>query len=255
MPFAENHKDGTKIYYETFGNGPSTILLHHGFTRSIVEWKPAYTDVLSQTWSVIAMDARGHGQSDKPHDPQSYVMETKTGDVTAVLDAVGTQQAHYVGYSMGGQIGFGMGRYAPERLLSLTIGGMHPYQMDSSAAQERAESLRKGIEVHVAELEEAIGPLPEPWRTEFLANDGDALAAVILGGMGQDLSQGIKDYAFPTMLYCGTKDIFFDGAKKAAAEIPNARFAALEGLDHLAAVMQHERALPVILDFLQDIEG
>ncbi len=49
-------------------------------------------------------------------------------DVTSVLDHLGIDKAHYLGYSMGGRIGFGIAQHAPERVNSLMIGGMHPYE-------------------------------------------------------------------------------------------------------------------------------
>jgi pimeloyl-ACP methyl ester carboxylesterase len=78
--------------------------------------------------SARPLDARGHGESDKPHDPAAYALALRVGDVVAVLDSLAIEKAHYWGYSMGGWIGFGMAKYAPERLHSLVIGGAHPYE-------------------------------------------------------------------------------------------------------------------------------
>ena len=76
---------------------------------------------------LILVDARGHGASDNPHDPAEYELRSRVGDVTAVLDTCGIRQADYFGYSMGGWIGFGVAKYASERLRSLIIVGAHPY--------------------------------------------------------------------------------------------------------------------------------
>lgn len=45
-----------------------------------------------------------------------------------MLDSLGIERAHYWGYSMGGWIGFGMAKHAPQRLRALIIGGQHPYE-------------------------------------------------------------------------------------------------------------------------------
>jgi pimeloyl-ACP methyl ester carboxylesterase len=48
-------------------------------------------------------------------------------DVVAVIDAVGVERAYFWGYSMGGYIGFGMAKHAPQRINALVIGGQHPF--------------------------------------------------------------------------------------------------------------------------------
>src|SRR3954447_26749762 len=73
MPYASN--DGVRIYYEREGSGPP-LVLHHGFTRSLEGWRDnGYADVLNTEYELILMDARGHGRSDKPHDPAAYAPE------------------------------------------------------------------------------------------------------------------------------------------------------------------------------------
>ena len=75
---------------------------------------------------VIAFDSRGHGQSDKLHDVESYDYRLMIGDVIAIMDALGVAKTHYWGYSMGGYIGLGIAKHFPERLFSLIVGGATP---------------------------------------------------------------------------------------------------------------------------------
>ena len=84
MPFA--HNDSVEIHYETEGNGPP-LVLHHGATDSLQTWyERGYVDALKGSHSLILIDARGHGQSGKPQEPEAYVTETMARDVIAVLD-------------------------------------------------------------------------------------------------------------------------------------------------------------------------
>jgi pimeloyl-ACP methyl ester carboxylesterase len=85
-PSAVNPIDGARIYYETSpseesggsgGSGKSVILLHHEFTRPVEEWKPDYADALADNYLLVFMDARAHGQSDKPHDAALHAMENR----------------------------------------------------------------------------------------------------------------------------------------------------------------------------------
>jgi hypothetical protein len=65
---------GAKIHYIVEGNG-EPVLLITGFGGSIQSWSvQGIIRELSNTFQVIALDPRGHGQSDKPHDPNSYGM-------------------------------------------------------------------------------------------------------------------------------------------------------------------------------------
>ncbi|MFN0028669.1 MAG: alpha/beta fold hydrolase [Acidimicrobiales bacterium] len=53
--------------------------------------------VIVSVVKVVIIDARGHGQSDKPHDPDSYALPTLTSDVVAMLDTLGVDRAHFFG--------------------------------------------------------------------------------------------------------------------------------------------------------------
>jgi pimeloyl-ACP methyl ester carboxylesterase len=140
MAYAENQD--VRVHYQTVGTGPS-LVLQHGFSESIEDWFDCgYVDALKLDYRLILVDARGHGGSDKPHDPRAYSLENRVGDVTVVLDALGIEKALFWGYSMGGWIGFGMAKYAKERVRALVIGGQHPYAR-SMAALRRV--IQRGI--------------------------------------------------------------------------------------------------------------
>lgn len=67
MPYANNQ--GVQIYYQVTGNG-SPLVLQHGFSASIADWYIfGYVEKLHNNHRLILVDARGHGASDKLHDP------------------------------------------------------------------------------------------------------------------------------------------------------------------------------------------
>ena len=77
MPFADNN--GTRIHYHVEGEG-TPLLLQHGFTSSIKNWYTnGYVEPLKQDYKLILVDARGHGESDKPHDPAQYDLKLRVG--------------------------------------------------------------------------------------------------------------------------------------------------------------------------------
>lgn len=111
MPYAENQ--GVRIHYRVEGAGPP-LLLQHGFAGSLEAWREfGYVAALRHDYQCILLDARGHGSSDKPHNPSAYDLPSRVGDIVAVLDALRLPKAHFFGYSMGGWIGFGLAWSSP----------------------------------------------------------------------------------------------------------------------------------------------
>jgi pimeloyl-ACP methyl ester carboxylesterase len=67
-----------------------------------------YATTLAKNHKVILVDGRGHGKSDKPHEPSAYKTHHLSADHLAVLDHLGIEAAHFIGYSMGGAACFGV---------------------------------------------------------------------------------------------------------------------------------------------------
>ena len=124
MPFIDN--GGVKIRYEVEGDGPPLVLMHATTSRLENLRRNGVVDALKTDYRLILPDARGHGESDKPHEPTAYLPEQRAGDVTVVLDDLEIDTAHYMGYSGGGRIGLDLCAVAPERLRSLIVGGAGP---------------------------------------------------------------------------------------------------------------------------------
>lgn len=166
MPYAENN--GVRIHYRVIGTG-KPLVLHHGFTESIEDWlECGYVDALQCQHRLILMDARGHGRSDKPHDPVVYSLETRVRDVVAVLDAIGIKRAHYWGYSMGGWVGFGMAQFAPERVDQLVIGGQHPFARSMEHLRQMVRAgIDGGTDAFVAAFHKTFGPAEGRLQNDF----------------------------------------------------------------------------------------
>jgi pimeloyl-ACP methyl ester carboxylesterase len=123
MRFATNSDDGARIGYDLVGEGAPLLFFHGSLTSSALWRTLGYVDALRVTRQLILVDARGHGHSDKPTTMEAYAMERLVGDVIAVLDDCEVPETAYLGYSMGGRVGFGLGIRAPERVRALILGG------------------------------------------------------------------------------------------------------------------------------------
>src|SRR5215471_17888187 len=120
MPYATNPIDRARTYFEDVGDRGQPILVYPGFTDSIEYAKATpLAQALRPTFRIVFADHRGQGRSDRPHDAASYDLALRVADAVAVLDALGIDRAHYIGFSLGARLGFAIGEHFPERLLSL----------------------------------------------------------------------------------------------------------------------------------------
>jgi pimeloyl-ACP methyl ester carboxylesterase len=115
---------GAKIVYFTQGKGEPVVLIHGWLSSAGVNWAlPGTSTHLAKDYKVIALDVRGHGLSDKPTKDEAYGPEL-VEDVVWLLDHLKITKAHIVGYSMGGIITANLASKHPDRVLSVTLGGM-----------------------------------------------------------------------------------------------------------------------------------
>ena len=108
---------GIKLHYEKEGEGPPLIFLHGwGFTSAV--WKHI-SEILDGTYTIYAIDFRGHGKSDKPD--KNYVISEFTDDLLQFMDVVGIPKAIIIGWSMGGVVGMDFTAKHVDRVLKLGI--------------------------------------------------------------------------------------------------------------------------------------
>ena len=163
---AENHyfdSDGVRLRYLSGGNGDTVVLLH-GFSGSAegLYLRPGTFDALADAgYRVIALDQRGHGNSEKPHDPDAYGREM-VEDVRRLLDHLDVDQAHLAGYSMGAKVAATFLVEYPDRVRSIVLGGYGwPWLSTRRTIDEANEQMRN--------------------RDVLPGNDLQALAAVSVG--------------------------------------------------------------------------
>ena len=251
MPYVEN--SGVNIHYHVEGEGPP-LVLQHGVTNSLESWYAyGFVEELRKDYRLILVDARGHGRSGKPHDPKDYDLKLRVNDVLAVMDDLGVDKAHYMGYSMGGRIGFGIVLHALHRFHSLILGGISPNTANSDVPpQARIELLRQGMAHYVTDAEAKEGPMEAGRRERLLDNDPEALIAATTAPRGTDgLEELLPGLNLPCLLYCGEADGFFPGAKEASQVIPDAVFASFPGLNHGQTSRAAELVLPHVTKFLK----
>src|ERR1700693_4677990 len=103
------------------------IVLVHGFASDYkLNWVGSrWQETLTGAgFRVIGLDCRGHGSSEKPHDPAAYALDVMAADVQRLLDHLDIKVADFIGYSMGARIGVEMMLAYASRLHHVVLGGI-----------------------------------------------------------------------------------------------------------------------------------
>lgn len=266
MPHASNL--GVKIHYEVEGSGPPLVLAH-GLGYSGEDWRDfGYVDLMRQDFQLIVVDHRGHGKSDKPHDPTAYSPEMRVHDHVAVLDELGIRQAHFWGYSMGGAVAFMIGKWAPDRFRSLVIGGEDPYPpskapADHSMPQHKRiqglpdapnpilELMKQGGDAWVRHREANMDLTPA-MKARYRENDFEALLALRQTPYrwGEQIVPILPHFPIPSLLYGGeAEDVFFT-MKEAAAAMPAATFVSFPEYNHVDIWVKSREIVPHVRRYL-----
>ena len=118
--------DGARIRYQSYGKGREALVLIHGWTCNLDNWREGIPD-LSKRSRVIAIDLPGHGQSDKPQI--AYTMDLFARAVDAVMRDAGVKGAVLVGHSMGTPVARQFYRKYPQKTLAIVIvdGALRPF--------------------------------------------------------------------------------------------------------------------------------
>jgi pimeloyl-ACP methyl ester carboxylesterase len=167
-------EDGTRLSYEEAGDGPALVLVH-GITESRRAWDPILP-ALTERWHVVAVDLRGHGESERR---APYDMETLASDVHSLVADLGLEAPLLVGHSLGGVVvsAYGGARYPARGIVNVD----QPIAL--GAFKEALEPLSPMLRGSREEFDTAIAivfqVLLGTWNTVFdnSAEELDLLAA------------------------------------------------------------------------------
>src|SRR5580692_5104517 len=109
------------------GEAVGTVLLVHGFATSRAEnWRRLgwYGAFERKGYRVVALDLRGHGESEKPHDPAAYGQSALVGDIVGLMDHLELRRVELLGYSMGSRLSLQTALSHSDRVSHLIVGGV-----------------------------------------------------------------------------------------------------------------------------------
>lgn len=229
--------DGVRLHYELHGPAEGTpIVLVHGFASNYrlnwvgTRWQETLT---TSGFHVIGLDCRGHGHSEKPHDPSAYALGVMAADVSRLLDHLDVETSSLLGFSMGARIGLQAVMDFPDRLRRAVLGGL-----GMRGATSEADSIARAFRG---------GPAETPAAQSFYqfasarpGNDMEALAACILGRQPELTSARLATIRVPILVVVGERDELVRDADELVELVPTARLARIPGRDHLGTVPARE---------------
>jgi pimeloyl-ACP methyl ester carboxylesterase len=228
--------DGTELFYEDEGDGFPVILLH-GFAAdtNLNYVRSGILDrLLGEGYRVIALDARGHGLSAKPHDPAAYADDAAEKDVQALLDETGVDACAVVGYSMGAGTSLRLAGREPRIVLCVVL-GVGETMLGTDARADRRQSM---LDAFRTDDPESLPDYAKAFRTmaDAIHADRDALAAVLTADEPSTAAV-ITDISQPVLVITGVDDVHAGAPEPLAEQMPNAASARVPG-DHFTSPSQ-----------------
>jgi pimeloyl-ACP methyl ester carboxylesterase len=242
--------DGVKIHYETYGEGPPVVLVH-GFAASIkLNWTATgWVGALAPLRRVVALDCRGHGLSDKPHDPSAYDGDKMERDVLNLMGHLGIEKTDLFGYSMGSFIALGLLAHHGEKFTSVVLGGAG--NILEGLPADAGRSIAEGLAADdTSTVTDPVGLAFRVFAQLDPENDLKALAACAGNPAPPIDASAFASVDIPVLIVKGANDDVTGDVRATADAIPGARLMIIPDTDHLT-VVPDQRFKDAVLAFLK----
>ena len=269
IPETRYAKSGdVNIAYQVVGDGPLDLVLVHGFISHLeLDWQEPrmahFLERLASFSRLILFDKRGTGLSDRPGGLPD--LETRIGDVQAVMDDVGSERAALFGYSEGGPMCCLFAATHPERTSALVLYGTYAKRRDPdddypwcATWDERqayaAEIEREwGTEADLGTMIPNADPVMRRWwaaRARAAASPGAARDLILMNSQ-IDVRHVLPVISVPTLVLhrTGDRDSRPEEGRYIAERIPGARFVELSGDVHVP-IIDSDEILDEVEEFL-----
>jgi pimeloyl-ACP methyl ester carboxylesterase len=257
--------NGVRLAYRVQGEGPPLVLVT-GYRLNSAAWPATFIEQLARRFTVITLDNRGTGLSDKP--VHGYAIANLARDVCGLLDELGIAEVAMLGYSMGGAIAQEFVRQFPERISHLILCATMPggpratyakasvirvmRDLDGLTSEQAARRIWKVtyapgyLEQHRAIVEDQMRrevALPTPLHAADL--QFQAFAEF-------DASEALSGIRCPTLVLTGDLDELIrpQNSVMMAKFIPGAKLVIISGAGHRVLWEATQTCLDLITDFL-----
>jgi 3-oxoadipate enol-lactonase len=251
--------NGTKLYYEMAGKGPTVVLVHGGLVDSRL-WDDQMQE-FSRHYQVVRYDLRGFGNSSAATESFSHIE-----DLRALLDFLKIEHASIVGLSLGGIIAADFTLEHPERVERLVLVGAGlrgDKQPQDKEAIKVFETFSKGAEpfadvVMKSALYAAVRPGTQAYvRLKQMILDNFKALATLRPGFLQypepPTIERLRSIRVPTLVVIGGEDAqnLKNISDTLTTKIPGARKVVIAGSSHHPPIEKPKEFNKTLLTFLR----
>lgn len=249
--------NGISMYYERAGRGDPSLVLIHGNVASSRWWEPVWGK-LAEHFSVVRMDLRGCGRSERPG--WGHAVPQYSADVRELIRELGLENVVLVGHSMGGSIAMDMVVSVPGAFRGLILVNPAPAEGMVTSEERRPliEQMIRDRHLMRMALAAVVPTAAEGDFFEALVDDAMIAGPTMVPNY---VSLGYADYRerlaavrIPTLIVYGTLDslISLDMMIRTQKTIPGSELILYEGVGHSPNVEAPERLVKDIVRFVQE---
>ena len=226
--------DGLTLAYQSFGEGLPVLCIHGFASSGKVNWiDTGWVETLTAAgYRAITLDNRGHGESEKPYDPERYYPQDMARDAVALLDHLGIERAAILGYSMGARISAFMAFEHAERVACAIFGGM---------GMNLINGLSDGNDIIAGLRAPDLAGLTHPTARQFrifadhTGADREALAACMETSRMPMARADVRRINVPVLVAVGEADEMAGPPAPLAELLPDAEAFVIPKRDHMRA--------------------
>ena len=271
MPIA-TLKSGIKLYYEETGEGFPLVFAHE-LAGSYESWR-AQVRYFSRRYRVITYNARGYPPSDVPQRMEDYSQERVVEDLYELLQALGIEQAHVAGLSMGGNMALFFGLRHPEVARSIIVAGAGTGSTNPDAFRQQSIGYAERLEAEgMPGLDDYLrGPTrirflqkdPQGWQEFadlFMQHSAQGKANTLRGYQARRpsimaLDDELRALQVPTLIILGDEDDpCLEPAVYMKRRIPRSGIVVLPQTGHACNLEEPDLFNRTVMDFLTAVEA
>jgi pimeloyl-ACP methyl ester carboxylesterase len=265
--------NGVELYYEDTGSGFPVVFCHE-FAGDYRSWEPQVR-AFDRLYRCLTYSQRGFPPSSVPTEPEAYSQDLLVDDLRALLDHLGIQQAHFVGFSMGGSVVLNFALRYPELCRSVTVVGTGAGSSNRDHFEQDIEQVielirTRGMRTFAATYAE--GPTRRPFkrkdpygwtvfREQLAEHAADGQAYAMQGVMLRrptifSLESRLRNLVVPTLIAIGDEDEpCVDVAVFLKRTLPSAGLLVLPQSGHTINLEEPALFNDAVLEFLRMVEA